>query len=208
MPASLEPIADSSSEDVVHRREQDQRFAMMKQLLDERAIAQERMENERFGAIRIAQDVALASLNKRLDGMNEFRQALSDQAANSVTRIMFDQSREAISKEIAVLRESITKRDAMEQGQRSRSTDQRASIGTTIGLLGGVVLLVSTVVGGVTWITARNGGSTIDVAAAASTAAVAASAAASAAANKRVDDMLQRMDALSQRLNTLQVPIK
>jgi hypothetical protein len=55
---------------------------------------------------------ALAAQNKRLDGMNEFRQALNDQAGRAVTRELFDAQMDRLEDRVA----SIEKRMAYYAG--------------------------------------------------------------------------------------------
>jgi hypothetical protein len=52
----------------------------------DREVALKEYFEARLTAIAEATKVAQQSMDKRLDGMNEFRKALTDQAANMVTR--------------------------------------------------------------------------------------------------------------------------
>jgi hypothetical protein len=71
--------------------------------------------NERFTALAHALSVALAANEKRLDGLNEFRAALSDQANRMMTRAEAIASAEAtatqIRGEFAGLRERVDRHD-------------------------------------------------------------------------------------------------
>jgi hypothetical protein len=55
----------------------------------------DRRYEERAKSEKVALSAALAANDKRLDGMNEFRGVLSDQAARAVTRAEFEASRDA-----------------------------------------------------------------------------------------------------------------
>lgn len=61
----------------------------LKDYIDQRFADTDRRITDRFEANRIAVLSAEAQMTKRLDGMNEFREALKDQAATMVTRIEF-----------------------------------------------------------------------------------------------------------------------
>lgn len=61
---------------------------------------------ERFIAQKEAVDKALASNDRRLDGMNEFRATLKDQQLLFITKAEVETKYEYLAKEIAGLRES------------------------------------------------------------------------------------------------------
>jgi len=52
--------------------------------------------DSRLAAIEKATTVAYDSMNKRLEGMNEFRQSIQDISGKTVTRMEFDQLRERL----------------------------------------------------------------------------------------------------------------
>lgn len=58
--------------------------------LDRRLAAQQRESDQRFTESVDRVQTALASLDKRLDGMNEFREALRDQQARMATTAYVD----------------------------------------------------------------------------------------------------------------------
>lgn len=62
-------------------------------------VAHERIHNVE----KIQVDKAEVSMSKRLDGMNEFRQALSDQANRAVTREYYDIRHEELREKVAVM---------------------------------------------------------------------------------------------------------
>jgi hypothetical protein len=59
-------------------------------LLRQEIVAEKELTAERFKARDLAVDKALAEQNARLNGMNEFRQALQDQSAQMLTRTNFE----------------------------------------------------------------------------------------------------------------------
>src|ERR1051326_835056 len=65
---------------------------------------------DRFEASQEALTVALEASNKRLDGMNEFRAALTDQAARMVTREEWDLNRVNVVDRIDQMRETFDTR--------------------------------------------------------------------------------------------------
>lgn len=56
-------------------------------ILTSRQADRQKLIDERFAKAEMALSVALESANKRLDGMNEFRQALQDQSNKQVSRL-------------------------------------------------------------------------------------------------------------------------
>lgn len=58
--------------------------------MNRRVEAQYRESEQRFSAMNRATEVAKTELSARLDGMNEFRDALRDQTARSVSRELMD----------------------------------------------------------------------------------------------------------------------
>jgi len=52
--------------------------------------------NEKFTARDLALTVALATLNKRLDGMNEFRDALKDQGNTFMPRVEYSSGHDSL----------------------------------------------------------------------------------------------------------------
>jgi acyl carrier protein phosphodiesterase len=64
--------------------------ASLQDEMDRRVQAQIRESEQRFSALNRATEVAKTELSARLDGMNEFRDALRDQTARSVSRELMD----------------------------------------------------------------------------------------------------------------------
>ena len=65
-----------------------------------------------FKAIALSTDKALAANDRRLEGMNEFRQSLKDQAATFITRKDFDAQHERVKEDIQKLEISRAEMDA------------------------------------------------------------------------------------------------
>jgi hypothetical protein len=64
----------------------------------------EELVETKLKAIEEARRLALSSMEKRLDGMNEFRQSLNDMRSSYITRETYDSRHEAIMKEVDELR--------------------------------------------------------------------------------------------------------
>lgn len=93
-------MADAAHADESALSELRQQLAMLKQAFE--THLQNRLD-QRTADMR-QRDEAKASIDKRLDGMNEFREALRDQSMRFVERREFDLARDAISERVAPLR--------------------------------------------------------------------------------------------------------
>jgi hypothetical protein len=78
---------------------------------------------DRFEASQEALTVALEASNKRLDGMNEFRAALTDQAARMVTREEWDLNRVNVVDRIEQYRETFDTKLSAEIGPMANKLD-------------------------------------------------------------------------------------
>ena len=72
----------------------------------------------KIGAVEKATTIASANLEKRLEGMNEFREALKDQTAKFITRNEHEAMMNNYNKDIRELRES----RAMLEGKANQSS--------------------------------------------------------------------------------------
>jgi len=79
-------------------------IAVVKEYLELIIANNESRHQQMAESQREALRVALTSNDKRLDGMNEFRAALSDQSARMTTRLEYDTSRSAITEKIDQLK--------------------------------------------------------------------------------------------------------
>jgi hypothetical protein len=86
-------------------------------------ITEEKLIDEKFRARDLALVVALETLNKRLDGMNEFREALRDQNSRYVARTEYLTTHEALTRSYDQLRIEVTA-----AGVRVEQTDKAASV--------------------------------------------------------------------------------
>jgi hypothetical protein len=105
----------------------------------ERILAErDKKFDERFQFQRDAVSTALASMDKRLDGMNEFRASLQDQTKNQVSKSEFQTFKDATDKDIRMLRESKAELDGM-----ASQSSVNLSLGISVlGLLVGSISIV------------------------------------------------------------------
>jgi hypothetical protein len=89
-------------------------------------------------AIETATKIAYETMERRLEGMNEFRDTLRDQAGKFVTRSEIDVVREAIEDDLRILRES----KANLEGKASQGAVNVALLFSVIGLLLGIFGIV------------------------------------------------------------------
>lgn len=82
-----------------------------------------------------ALDVALSSLNSHLAVMNEFRGALSDQAARYVTRV----ESEAINDKIGLINDRLNRAEGETRQRRESRSENSSSLGNVVGIVVGVV---------------------------------------------------------------------
>ena len=93
----------------------------------------------RLSAIETATVVATTALDRRLGGMNEFREAMKDQAAQMVTRSELNVRFERIDEELESLR---TYRDRME-GKASQTSVIVSLVFGIAGLIFGIINLLT-----------------------------------------------------------------
>ena len=93
---------------------------------------------EKFNALEKSTESARVSMEKRLDGMNEFRDTLKDQAAKFVTRDDLTIRLDSIGLDIQGLRES----RAELAGKASQSSVIGAYVITIISILLSIISLV------------------------------------------------------------------
>jgi hypothetical protein len=104
--------------------------------MTEPAISIKEYVDALFKASETRTEQARLTMEKRLDGMNEFRDALRDQAANSPSRIEMETKFEAIEKELKTLN---TFMDTV--GGKANQSDVTAA--RLVGYIGLGVALVS-----------------------------------------------------------------
>ena len=89
----------------------------------------------KYSQLDKALGIALDSLNKRLEGMNEFRESLKDQSAKFVTRIEYEAEAGRLKEDIRVLRESKAKLEGKADMSSVYIAYVISAIGIIIGLL-------------------------------------------------------------------------
>ena len=94
--------------------------------------------DSKFEALDRANIVAYASMEKRLEGMNEFRDTLRDQAARFITRTELDTVKERIDADIRVLREY----KSLLEGKASQTSVNFAMIMSAMSLLVGIASII------------------------------------------------------------------
>jgi hypothetical protein len=82
---------------------------------------------------------AMEQLNKRLEGMNEFRAVLSDQATKFMTRTEYSSAHKALEQEIQSLREFRAKLDGLAKQSHVTIAFVIASIGAISGVASMIV---------------------------------------------------------------------
>jgi len=92
----------------------------------------------RLGNIERATDVAYKAMDKRLEGMNEFRQALTDQKASFVTRIELRATIDKLDADIETLKLS----KATLEGKASQTSFYISMVFGTVGAISGIVSLL------------------------------------------------------------------
>lgn len=122
--------------------------------LDERKEAQEKAVAERLAEKDKRDSERAASMEKRLDGMNEFRQTLSDQAATFLSRAAYDDAHKAledkveagdraISEKVDVLQTTVTAFISSQQGAKEQVTEKRQDNSSKIGMIVAVATVIN-----------------------------------------------------------------
>jgi len=94
--------------------------------------------NSEIRSIDRATDIARVGMEKRLEGMNEFRQQLNDQAKEFITRPELNAIRKEIEADIRILRES----KATLEGKADQKAVNIAMAISLIGLIIGVIAII------------------------------------------------------------------
>jgi hypothetical protein len=79
--------------------------------------------------------VAYQSMERRLDGMNEFRDTLRDQGVTYLTKSEYHMAHGAIEKDVRELRES----RALLEGKASQSSVNFVTVMSVVGLIMGII---------------------------------------------------------------------
>jgi hypothetical protein len=111
--------------------------------LDERKEAQERAVADALAEKDKRDSERAASMEKRLDGMNEFRQTLSDQSKTFLTRDSYDLAHGALESRVGTIENLITGLAAKEQGAKEQVTEKRQDNSSKIGLIVAVATVIN-----------------------------------------------------------------
>lgn len=111
--------------------------------LDERKEAQEKAVAERLAEKDKRDSERAASMEKRLDGMNEFRQTLSDQSKTFLTRDAYDLAHGALESRVGTIENLITGLVAKEQGAKEQVTEKRQDNSAKIGMIVAVATVIN-----------------------------------------------------------------
>ena len=114
---------------------------------EERFNAQEKATLTALDAARTATSKAESAMERRLEGMNEFRAALTSQTAAFITREVFETRAKNMDLLIAAMREEL----AQTRGRGAGSVSSRALFFSVIAATGsiiGVVMLIVNLTGG------------------------------------------------------------
>ena len=93
----------------------------------------------KFETVVRATDIAYESMEKRLDGMNEFRDTLRDQAAKFVTRTELESTKERIDSDLRVLREFKSSLEGKASQQSVTIAYVMSGVGLLMGILGTIM---------------------------------------------------------------------
>ena len=114
---------DTERKDIVSLREH----------LESRIEHQEKFFMGKFEDLYRSTDLLAKQMEKRLEGMNEFREQLKDQASNFVTRLEFD----TMHKEVEMLRRN----EKFVEGKASQASVYGAYLIATITLIATLIKL-------------------------------------------------------------------
>jgi hypothetical protein len=96
----------------------------------------------KIGAIDKATSVAYASMEKRLEGMNEFRNQLKDQNITFITKAEYSAHMNKIEEDIRILRESKAQLEGKASQSDVNSLRLISYISLAIGLSGLLITLI------------------------------------------------------------------
>lgn len=102
-----------------------------KDYVDARLKSLELRVTERFEEIKNEASATLKSLDKRLESMNEFRAAISDQAATHITRDEYAMGHQRVIEDIKFLREA----RAQMEGKATTNSVLLGYVFTTISII-------------------------------------------------------------------------
>lgn len=104
--------------------------------LAERLMALERLVDQRFEASDMALDRAREAMENRLNGMNEFLAALTDQANRTLPRLEYDAQHSKIVEDIKILMKSKSELEGKASQQALMLVLAVALTGMVFGVIG------------------------------------------------------------------------
>ena len=114
----------------------DDNHVALKEFVEKVIEGHERLNEARFQSVERAVDVASKQMEKRLEGMNEFRDSLKDQTSRFFTREEFHGAHNPIIKDIEELKLS---RAALE----GKASQKSVNVAYAISAIGIVISIVS-----------------------------------------------------------------
>lgn len=127
------------TEDNVSAFTTDSLHAHLRTLMDER----DRRYGERFDASQKAVEKATAALERRLEGMNEIRAAMSEQAATFLPRTEYDTAHDALVTRVTELNDRMNRAEGSREGVRLSAGALVAILGVGLSLIVAVVAVLS-----------------------------------------------------------------
>jgi hypothetical protein len=135
------PPAESSN---ITNKHIDEQTVSLKEYFESRLCSLDKRLDDKFRSIQDAVETALAANEKRLDGMNEFRNTLTDQNRTFVTKVEFSGLKDLINNKFDDLENAIKEiqiSDATLAGKASQSAVIIAYLISIIGLAVGLFSL-------------------------------------------------------------------
>jgi ABC-type antimicrobial peptide transport system permease subunit len=114
------------------------KIGALKEYTESRFEAYKVYTESRLVSLEKATSIAASNMEKRLEGMNEFRDQLRDQTGTFITRIEIESQIKKIEEDIKVLRES----KANLEGKASQQSVYIAYLIALIGIIIGVINLI------------------------------------------------------------------
>jgi hypothetical protein len=111
--------------------------------VNERFLSVEKLTDQAFSNSQRAIDKADMATEKRFEGVNEFRAALADQAANFVTRQDLVAITEKFEVQIDALKEARASSEGQQAGSRLTTTTLIAITSVGVGMVGLIVVIAN-----------------------------------------------------------------
>jgi hypothetical protein len=105
-------------------------------------VERDNVLEQRYRDQQTAIQTALTAMDKRLDGMNEFRATLQDQSAKQLTKAEFQMFKDKVDEDIRILRESKAELSGMATQASVNDAYFRANISLIISIVGSLVAVI------------------------------------------------------------------